>query len=36
VLRERRLHDEQLELSYERYRSILNNMPEAVALLDEK
>ena len=35
VLRERRLHDEQLEQSYERYRSILNNMPEAVALLDD-
>jgi len=35
VLRERRLHDEQLEQSYERYRTILNNMPEAVALLDE-
>lgn len=35
VLRQRRLHEEQLEQSYERYRSILNNMPEAVALLDD-
>jgi PAS domain S-box-containing protein len=35
VLRERRLHEDQLEESYEHYRSILNNMPEAVALLDE-
>lgn len=35
VLRQRRRHEEELEQSYERYRSILNNMPEAVALLDE-
>ncbi len=35
VLRERRLHEDHLQESYEHYRSILNNMPEAVALLDE-
>ncbi len=36
VLRERRRHEEELEQSYERYRSILNSTPEAVVLLDER
>jgi len=35
VLRERRRREEELEQSYEYYRSILNHMPEAVALFDE-
>lgn len=35
VLRERRRHEEELERSRERYRSILNNTPEAVVLFDE-
>src|ERR1035437_9537484 len=35
VLRERRRQEEELEQSYEHYRSILNHMPEAVALFDE-
>jgi PAS domain S-box-containing protein len=36
VSRERLHYEKQLEQSYERYRSILNHMPEAVILLDEK
>ena len=35
VWRERRRQEEELKLSYEHYRSILNHMPEAVALFDE-
>ncbi|MBI4461770.1 MAG: PAS domain S-box protein [Acidobacteria bacterium] len=35
VLRERRRHEQELEQSFERYRSILNHMPEAVVLFDE-
>ncbi len=35
VLRERRRYEEQLEQSYQHYRSILNHMPEAVTLVDE-
>lgn len=35
VLRERRRREAQLERSYEHYRALLNNMPEAVVLFDE-
>ncbi len=35
VFRERRRQEEELEQSYEHYRSILNHMPEAVTLFDE-
>src|ERR1035441_427288 len=35
VMRGRRRQEEELEQSYEHYRSILNHMPEAVALFDE-
>lgn len=36
VLRERLRHEDQLQQSYQHYRSILNHMPEAVTLLDEE
>ncbi len=35
VLRERRHREEQLQQSYEYYRSILNHMPEAAVLFDQ-
>jgi PAS domain S-box-containing protein len=35
VLRQRRRHEDELEQSYKRYRSILNSTPEAVVLFDE-
>ena len=36
VFGERQRHEQQLEQSYEHYRSILSHMPEAVALVDEE